>query len=415
MSPKKSHEVSRMTAYIQALISSRPALNNVKHIVDVGAGQGYLSRALRDLGFHVLALDGNAVQTKGAERRDRVPPKGSRTASHGTEKATDLPGTPHDARRNSSGKGSLSHQTIYITASTLQAAVSSWLHSEGPHDDDSSPPIPVLIVALHACGSLTPDIFRAFFACRADSELLSVNNDTSNHPERMSWLAKGAVIVGCCYNLLEPEVDFPLSRRCSRSPPLTASHLQLAAQIPSHWLDNATSRSAAYLSVKKVAYRALLEAFLPSPEDEHHEEVIQGDRSPLAGSNFKNRLGRLSDSAYTSFPHFLSCAFAKLGTSSSALPLGSDLRVGITGPCVDSPDFRTMQQRVEVLHVLRCLIGPSVESLILLDRIAWLKETLQDSGSGAMGGTRWDVELVNLFDQAMGSGRNTALLVAPFE
>lgn len=38
MSPKKAHEVSRMTRYITRLLSS-PELQGVKHVVDVGAGQ----------------------------------------------------------------------------------------------------------------------------------------------------------------------------------------------------------------------------------------------------------------------------------------------------------------------------------------------------------------------------------------
>ena len=38
MSPKKSHEVVRMTAYVKEMLR-RPGLEGVKHVVDVGAGQ----------------------------------------------------------------------------------------------------------------------------------------------------------------------------------------------------------------------------------------------------------------------------------------------------------------------------------------------------------------------------------------
>jgi len=46
-----------------------------------------------------------------------------------------------------------------------------------------------------------------------------------------------------------------------------------------------------------------------------------------------------------------------------------------------------------------------IETLILLDRQQWLKEELE--------GMKMDVQLVNLFDQASGSGRNVAIVITP--
>lgn len=42
--------------------------------------------------------------------------------------------------------------------------------------------------------------------------------------------------------------------------------------------------------------------------------------------------------------------------------------------------------------------------MILLDRYCWVREALGGQG---------DVQLVNLFDQATGSGRNVGLVVRP--
>jgi hypothetical protein len=39
MSPKKVHEVTRMTGYIAHLLATNPHLRHVRHVVDVGAGQ----------------------------------------------------------------------------------------------------------------------------------------------------------------------------------------------------------------------------------------------------------------------------------------------------------------------------------------------------------------------------------------
>lgn len=46
MSPKKSHEVNRMTAFSQDMIASLGSATPVKHIVDVGAGQVCLLASL---------------------------------------------------------------------------------------------------------------------------------------------------------------------------------------------------------------------------------------------------------------------------------------------------------------------------------------------------------------------------------
>jgi len=58
--------------------------------------------------------------------------------------------------------------------------------------------------------------------------------------------------------------------------------------------------------------------------------------------------------------------------------------------------------QIEVLYVLRCLMGPVVESLIILDRFLYLVEECGDAAS---------VKAINLFDQNTGSGRNVALVV----
>ena len=39
MSPKKAHEVGRMTAFLQELLASNTFLRNTSHVVDIGAGQ----------------------------------------------------------------------------------------------------------------------------------------------------------------------------------------------------------------------------------------------------------------------------------------------------------------------------------------------------------------------------------------
>lgn len=294
------------------------------------------------------------MQTKGAERRRQWEQKGKTPASH----TTGVPekNQPVENSGRTRTRGSLTHKTIHITPSTLDQAVTAWIKDtpDSEYSDDSSSTenlntsIPVLVVGLHACGSLTPDIFRVF---------LSLHNSpqsTTTPPLINTWTPKAAVVVGCCYNMMNTEgthpfssrfaliigqvltanvADFPLSKTFqaahhsspspSPSPTLTPSHLQLAAQTPSHWFDTPTSRASTELSIRKVVFRALLERFLPVrdrdhstvPETQRYSSDAPGPRADSVqeeGDTKTKRLGRLPDSAYASLEIFLARACQKL-------------------------------------------------------------------------------------------------------
>jgi hypothetical protein len=49
--------------------------------------------------------------------------------------------------------------------------------------------------------------------------------------------------------------------------------------------------------------------------------------------------------------------------------------------------------------------------MILLDRLVWIREELAGVAGGA--GVEMDVQLVNLFDQDTGSGRNVGIVIKP--
>ncbi|KAG6854656.1 hypothetical protein C0991_003304 [Blastosporella zonata] len=344
MSPKKYHEVSRMTQYIANL--GLPA--NV-HIVDVGAGQGYLTRALHaHFGTPALALDNDHVQTHGSQAR-------------GGPKVTGI-----------------THRTIHLTPDTLVSAIDDWVPST---------PTPVLLVALHACGSLTPDLFRA---------ALSLSK------AHQKWYPAAIVAVGCCYNLMCPPNDFPLHNLNKNPlPSLPASAYQMAAQIPDTWLLSPQHLERASLSIRKVVWRALLGRLF----DASSANVTGTGSTPTM-----RRLGRLHDSAYDSWDAFIRVASQRIGVDLSST---SDSSPVSPLPSSNSqPPNPALQARLASLHVLRCLLGPVIESYIILDRLAWLQHQLQSPlTAGALEG--YSVEAVNLFDQATGSGRNVALVVRP--
>jgi hypothetical protein len=154
-----------------------------------------LSRALRDEShLNVLAVDWSSIQEEGAARRDvqRTKKKSKRSAQdpQSIAPATDV--------------GSLSYKKLVITAESLITATNEWIqeisrtddhHNTHTLDEETGPRgRPVFLVGLHACGSLTLDILRAF-----------VQQSRLEHSLQPLWCPAGVLVVGCCYNLLRTE------------------------------------------------------------------------------------------------------------------------------------------------------------------------------------------------------------------
>ena len=207
------------------------------------------------------------------------------------------------------------------------------------------------------------------------------------------------------------------------------------------------SSSSAALAIRKVTYRALLARRLPAlcrPE---------GDASECADVDWRQkRVGRLRGSAYQDFPTYLRVARGKLGLGArpgfignagqAELAMGSrtglkDTNTGPRGISVGEYDLESdlsseemkLSRTLEVLYVLRCLVGPVVESLIAVDRYLFLQEITdspnslgEDTNTGTNNNhseirlenegleERGKAQLVNIFDQSTGSLRNLALV-----
>jgi len=298
-----------------------------------------LSRALAraPLDLHVLAVDWSPSQTAGAERLDKIVQANSTTAK----------------------AGSLTHTTNSLDAPAIQRVLQSW---PLPAAEPSAPqPEPALLVALHACGNLTPDALTAFVAdARASSTAA---------PRRM-------VAVGCCYNLLTP-TTFPMSLLVRGLPTaaLERDHLRLTPQSPPTWHLSPASTAAWKASLVKLAHRARLEAELSL--------IGEGD-----GRSSEKRVGRLPSFA-GGYEAYRGAALAKFGAAGECPMLA--LGVG----------WEEALWRLEVFWTIRSWVGPVAESLLVLDRWAFLIEGLPGR----------QVEAVNVFEQSTGSLRNLALVV----
>jgi hypothetical protein len=378
------------------------------HLVDIGLGKGVpLARpgrqGPRGPRARLRSGPGGRCQAQGGKAAGFTE-RGScrscqRRARPGCEFCCNVPKpspcsrpTPKD---RTSPRGSITYRTTHITPATLLACIDDWVR-DAPAGDALS----IVLVGLHACGSLTTDILSAFLASRRRASA--------------KWRAVGAVVVGCCYNLMREggafafcpltcglylnlaifvgsTTDFPLSKDYAalsvrtgwtflahphphpHTPPShPPSAFHHATQVPSEWSSHWPRAS---LAVRKVAWRGVLASLLPPPQD---------------STAAPPRLRRLNDAIYADWPTFLSCAAQRM-------------RVPPPLPLLADEDRVARERRLEVLHVLRCLLGPVVETWLVLDRARWVQEELADANA--------DVEVVNLFDQSVGSGRNVAIVV----
>jgi hypothetical protein len=348
------------------------------HCVDVGSGrvrcvppeahdlamltfdnsvQAHLSRSLAapPLDLHVLAIDWSASQKSGAERLDEVLAKA----------------------RLAPVKGSLTHEVCSLDAEGVADALRRWppRQAESP-DAPPPPPSSSLLVALHACGDLTPDAIKAF---------ISVNQADAK-----------AVFVGCCYNLQTPEL-FPLSNLIrdkfpppTNSPPsMTRAHLRLTPQSPPTWHLSPASTAAWHASTLRLAFRARFEAELVAAV-------------PQIGPPESHRIGRVSECK--SWEAYRERAMRKMDTVYSGDELPElEFEGGPEG-------WNTAMFLLRVFWTLRSWLGPPLESLCILDRFAFLCEGLE-ACDGEEGWSQRRVEIVNLFEQATGSLRNMAIVV----
>ncbi|BGP27703.1 splicing factor u2af-associated protein 2 [Rhodotorula toruloides] len=350
-SPKKEHEVENLSR----LVGDVQAEERLTHCIDVGSGRAHLSRALAcpPLDLHVLAIDWSSTQIVGAERIDQL--------------RADAFLAPD--------KGSLTHEVSSLDADGVQAALERW----PPVDSYETCP-PALLIALHACGDLTPNAMTAFIRAEKDAQRSGAR----------------AILVGCCYNMQTPSL-FPLSRHfaslLASGRPMSRAHLRLTPQSPPTWHLTPGSTAAMYASTLKLAYRARFEA----------EMGAAG-----IGADHQRRVGRISECR--SWEEYRERALKKAeGGLTSAQVQALRFGDGDEGADAEAERWATALFQLRVFWTLRSWLGPPLETLCVLDRFAYLCEGLREAaGSDEM---RRRVEVVNIFDQATGSLRNVALVV----
>lgn len=214
MVEKKIHEVERMTPVIKKIAAD----HQVESIVDLGAGQGYLSRSLAfKNNLKVLAVDSSEIQTCGAKKFD--------------DRAVKF--LDKDDLK-------LHHVTDFITPENASTILSKW----GNHDTTKQEKW--LLCGLHTCGDLSSMMLRLFTSSSDISCLVSV---------------------GCCYHFLtekaehedmdESQLGFPVSNKVREIGfKLGPTARMLSCQAPARWVDQQQETLIAY---EHHFFRALLQ------------------------------------------------------------------------------------------------------------------------------------------------------------
>ncbi|KAI7899601.1 methyltransferase domain-containing protein [Cokeromyces recurvatus] len=305
-------KVERMTPVIHKIAKDQ----NVNSIVDLGAGQGYLSRSLAFKNhFKVLAVDSSEIQTCGAKKFDKKVIKS----------------LGEDVLK-------LHHVTDFITPDNASHILSKWSSS---HQDEKW-----LLCGLHTCGDLATMMLRLF----------------TSSPEMTCF-----VDVGCCYHFLTEDLDsrkvvkdtgFPVSHYVQKTGfKLGSTAKMLSCQAPARWLNKQNETLEAY---EHHFYRALL-----------HLMMVEKGLTDISVAPIIGRLNKKKD--FVSFPIYVKAALRRLNIPENTF---SDEE---SENYYNIYKQKQVDKQIIIFWTLRVLLAPVIESLILMDRWLYLYNTIEDS------------------------------------
>lgn len=436
MNLKKSHEVQAMSE----LISSIADHCGIKQVIDLGSGKGYLSSYLSlKYGLTVYGIDSSNTNTHGAQERNRKLKKHWKV--YHTRSKLDVNGPSlkmtkekkvQDQVKNKADiagvcNNSPANQEMMSTSDFLPDFSSSVIsniskqienlhvHSHGEEnlcfenafslidllpinaiEPTSSSQIPkrkmseankerrkttsksnesniyspltsfitadselhdiikdledCLMVGLHTCGDLAPNTLRIF---TSNSEI------------------KGVCSVGCCYHLLSEEFENP-QKECTQDKWGFPMCRYLKEE---RWSCGRNARMSACLALERVA----VGQGLPT-ESLFYRAVLQDIIKDCYGITKCDRYVGKIYSKSSSFLDYVRKSLKKLGLDESKLPEKMIMDY--------YEKYKPRMNELEAFNMLKVVLAPCIETLILLDRLCYLKE--QDD-------IAWSA-LVKLFD-----------------
>ncbi|XP_016159482.1 PREDICTED: protein RRNAD1 [Ficedula albicollis] len=293
--PKKQHEIQRLSQLLQRLSQA----TGCERVVDIGAGQGHLSRILSfGLGLSVTAVDSDGRLVSLAERFDQ-------------ELLREL------GKARGLGKA------------RAGPAAQNPLGGPGGSEDGGQ----VLVTGLHTCGDLSPALLCHFTRSPA---------------------VAAVALASCCYMKLSTAPQPP---GCPLGYPLSAS----VAALPGHQLSYRAREAACHAleefegrlrggssHLRAHCYRAALESLICAAEPSKRHLGLQPGRKAHG----------------LSFPQYAHLVLPLAGLDPARVPLDSEA----VGAMLEQ------QHKVVAFYTLGQLLAPVVETLILLDRLLYLRE-----------------------------------------
>lgn len=346
MCAKKSHEVDKMSDIIKT-ISDHLC---IKDVLDIGSGKGYLGSYLSmRYGLNVFGVDCSESNSFAASTRAKKYAKYWNAHLH-NKKVQDLV-----KEKRKLGDQNFHPVTAFVDGKTdIKTLISAYKERydiEGQFKPQESQY--VILTGLHSCGNLSSTALRAFCGV----------------PD-----VKAICVVGCCYHFLtEPDsqgkevTGFPMSEFLkAKNTSLGRNKLLLGLKAPER-IKSTSSKEIEAKSTRSLFYRSVLSVILKNEFD------IDPTRKDI-------RVGKVYEKSKSFVDYVQKCIRKlKLDDQSSSLTtskITSYLEM-----------FQGKRKQLVGYNFLRDLFAPAVESLILLDKLLYLKE--QDESSSF---------LVQLFD-----------------
>lgn len=418
MNTKKSHEVQAMSE----LICSIADYCGLKQIIDVGSGKGYLSSFLSlKYGLNVYGIDSSNTNTHGAKERNRKLKKHWNLNHHhrtrvdvnglalkmpkemGAQKEVECKGDTESVPKSSLGNQEISadilpefpesavstirkqqgdlhaqpleeeklcfentfslmdflpidaieptssqvHNTEIVrkqrrnmaskpSDSSIYSPLTSFITADSELRDIIKDLEDCLMVGLHTCGDLAPNTLRIF---TSKSEV------------------KGVCSVGCCYHLLSEEFEnqpkecaqenwgFPMCRYLKEE----------------RWCCGRNARMSACLALERVA----VGQGVPT-ESLFYRAVLQNIIKDYYGITKCDRhVGKIY-SKCSSFLDYVRMSLKKLGLDESKV--SEEIIMDYY------EKYKPRMNELEAFNMLKVVLAPCIETLILLDRLCYLKE-----------------------------------------
>ncbi|GAA57395.1 hypothetical protein CLF_112661, partial [Clonorchis sinensis] len=336
-------------------------------VVDIGSGQGHLSRYLSlKYGLNVVSLEADSTHLEKASKFDRETrnylrkkdPTVQPFLTSSCNESMKILGPKTCAMRISSG----------LIGADMNHMLQRLLEADGNRCEPSPD---IVLTGLHACGNLSTAILRLF------TELES---------------AKAVISVGCCYmkSVLDSNHNECANRRCpfpsqvlwspqseqlkAHGVQLSYSQLEAACHCIPAYLERLeqTIKTGDTSHLRVQGYRAVVELLL---EKRRSIRTNQSDPVPAVRA-VRCAVKNANSMDFDTYSSILLNRMRTVQQSDGATDQGlfdpfrpDELEAALPKISLDEAWYPIVRY-----HVLRLMLTPAVETLVLLDRLLWLRE-----------------------------------------